>query len=124
MRRRHALFAAFLLAGLTALTACGTDPQKGDTLDIESSPLPSAFHVGDTSSFWIVSKTVILANGKTDKTADYSYYSLASSDTTVVGVFEGKRLVGRKAGSAVVKAVDDKSKLESQTPVTVTVVAP
>ncbi|MBW8889059.1 MAG: hypothetical protein JF616_15000 [Fibrobacteres bacterium] len=124
MRKRHSLFAAFLLGGLTALAGCGTEPQKGDSLDIESSPLPAPFRVGDTSSFWIVSKTVILANGKTSKTADYSAYRLVSSDTTVVGVFEDKRLVGRKAGTAEVKATDTKSNLVSQTSVNVTVTAP
>jgi hypothetical protein len=109
---------------MTALMGCGTDPQKGDTLDIESSPLPSPFRVNDTSSFWIVSKTVILANGQSNKTADYSAYQLVSSDTTVVGVFEDKRLVGRKPGTAVVKATDNKSNLVSQTSVNVTVAAP
>ena len=124
MRKRHALIAAFLLTGSIALTGCGTETQKGDSLDIESSPMASPFHVGDTSSFWIVSKTVILANGQTSKTADYSAYRLVSSDTTVVGVFEDKRLVGRKAGTAEVKALDNKSSLSSQTSFTVTVVAP
>lgn len=125
MRKRHALLAVCLLASLAAVSGCGTDPHsKGDSLDIESSPLPSPFRVGDTSSFWIISKTVILATGRTDKTADYSSYRLVSSDTTVVGVFEGKRLVGRKAGSADVKALDDKSNLVSQSSVKVTVSAP
>ena len=124
MRKRHPLLAAFLIAGSIALTGCGTEAQKGDTLDIESSPLPSSFRVGDTSSFWIISKTVILANGQTSKTADYSSYRLVSSDTTVVGVFEDKRLVGRKAGTAEVKALDNKSSLVSQTSVNVTVAAP
>jgi hypothetical protein len=124
MRNRHAVPAALVLTALMGMLGCGTDPHaKGDTLDIEASPLPSAFRVGDTSSFWTISKTVILANGRPDRNPDYFSYRLASSDTNVVGIVEDKRLVGRKEGSAEVKAIDTKSNLVSQTSVTVTVSA-
>jgi len=124
MRKRHAVLAALVLTSLTAISGCGTDPHaKGDTLDIEASPLPSPFRVDDTSSFWTISKTVILPNGRPDKASDYFSYRLVSSDTAVVGIVEDKRLVGRKEGTAEVKAIDTKSNLVSQTSVAVTVSA-
>jgi hypothetical protein len=107
------------------LAACGTDPHgKRDKLEITGSSLPSPFHVGDTSGLWTASKTVILATGKSDKTADYVSFHLVSSDTGVVGVVQGRFVAGRAAGSAEVYAKDDKSDLTSESPVTVTVVAP
>jgi hypothetical protein len=122
MRIRLALHAAFIATTLIAFAGCDgeTPPLKDGKLDIESAP-SSALKVGDTSSFFIVSKTVVLATGREDKTADYSHYHLVSSDTTVVGVFEDKRLVGRKAGTAAVSAKDDMSSLASETSVQFTV---
>ena len=124
MRKCRFLIAVLLPTLSAAILGCGTETQKGDSLDIERSPLPTPFHIGDTSSFWTISKTVIQADGRSNVTGDYSSYRLVSSDTTVVGVFEEMRLVGRKAGSAEVTARDNKSNLVSQTSVTVNVTAP
>lgn len=125
MRKRLALYAAFIGTALAAIAGCATEtpPSKDGVLEIESAP-PLSMKIGDTSSFFTVSKTVLLATGGKDKNPDYSYYHLVSSDTSVVGVFEGKRLIGLQAGSADVKAKDDRSPLESGTSVKITVTAP
>jgi hypothetical protein len=121
MRKRLALPAAFTLA---ALIGCGTEPQsKGSTLDLETVPTLSSFHVGDTSGFWIVSKTEVLATGRSETTDNYPTFHLVSSDTTVVGIVQdGRRITALKEGTADVKAVDNKDKtVVSQSSVTVTV---
>jgi hypothetical protein len=119
MRKSPAILA---LAAATALIGCGTEPdKKGDSLEITASPLPSPFRVGDTSGFWLGSKTVILTNGSARTTDDYPSFHLVASDTTVVGVVDDRRLIGRKEGTTEVRAVDNKSSLKSD-PVTVNVV--
>lgn len=120
--RKRPILAAFALA---AFIGCGTDPHtNGSTLDIETVPTLSSFHVGDTSGFWIVSKTEVLATGRSQKTDNYPTFHLVSSDTTMVGIVQdGRRVTARKEGSAEVKAVDDKSDLVSQSSVKVTVIA-
>jgi hypothetical protein len=120
MRNRLVLLAAFAFA---ALSGCGTDPHSnGSTLDLETVPTLSSFHVGDTSGFWIVSKTEVLATGRSQTTDNYPTFHLVSSDTTVVGILQdGRRITALKEGSAEVKALDNKSDLVSQTSVKVTV---
>lgn len=121
MRKRLALLAAFALA---SFFGCGTEPDKNTTtLDIETVPTLSAFHVGDTSGFWIVSKTEVLATGRSQKTDNYPSFHLVSSDTTVVGIVQdGQRITALKEGTADVQAVDNKDKqLVSQSSVKVTV---
>lgn len=121
MRKRLALLAAFALA---SFFGCGTDPHSdSSTLDIQTVPTLSAFHVGDTSGFWIVSKTEVLPTGRSQTTDNYPTFHLVSSDTAVVGVVQdGQRITARKEGTAEVKAVDNKdAKVVSQTSVKVTV---
>lgn len=123
MRKRPA-FACISLA-LSLLSGCGTEPSKsGGKLEFTASPVPDPFLVGDTSGLWSASRTVILATGRADKTSDYPYFHLVSSDTDVVGVANGRFLVGRKAGSAQITAEDDRSDLVSESSVKVTVSAP
>src|SRR4051812_32287298 len=107
MRKRFAFLAAFALA---AFSGCGTEPQdKTSKLDFETVPTLTSFHVGDTSGFWIVSKTEVLATGRSQTTDNYPTFHLVSSDTTVVGiVHDGQRITALKEGSANVKAVDNK----------------
>ena len=96
MRNRLVLLAAF-----AALSGCGTDPHSnGSTLDLETVPTLSSFHVGDTSGFWLVSKTEVLATGRSQTTDNYPTFHLVSSDTTVVGILQdGRRITALKEGS-------------------------
>jgi hypothetical protein len=123
-RMRKALPLALIPFVLAFWAGCGTEPKaKGDKLEITGSPLPSPFRVGDTSGLWTASKTVILPTGRAEKTSNYEFFELVSSDSTVVGVAAGRLLVGRSPGTAQVGASDNRSGLSSESTIEVTVIA-
>lgn len=122
---RKALPFALIALALGLWTGCGTEPKdKGEKLELTASPMPSPFRVGDTSGLWTASKTVVLPTGRSEKVPNYLNFHLVSSDSNVVSVISARLLVGRSAGTAQVKAEDDRSDLASESSVTVTITAP
>lgn len=116
----HVSFARFLPLALGfALIACDDEQPHDKLLISASSPLTLA--VGDTSAEIQVSKTTFDALGKENTQSDYRYFTLTSSDTTVVAVVEVTRLVARGAGQATVTAADERSSLVSENKLSVTV---
>jgi hypothetical protein len=108
-------------AGL-ALSGCATETQSGrDKLEFGSNS--ATLQVGDTSEQWKVSRTIILPNGREEKDGTYTFFHLVSSDTNVASVIRNQQLVGKTPGEVSVKALDDKSKLETETSIKVTVTA-
>jgi hypothetical protein len=125
---KHGIWAAVGMAmamtvgtGL-GLSGCATETQT-DRNKLEFGSNSSALQVGDTSGLWKVSRTIIEANGRENKDDTYTFFHLVSSDTTVASVIRNQQLVGRKPGEVSVKALDDKSKLETETSIKVTVTA-
>lgn len=109
------------LAWISALAfmACTTDvPPKKDKIEPVSPQ--TSLSVGDTSSHWVASKTVLLPNGSIDTRVPYTAFELSSSDPTVASVVAGQFLLGLKAGQTQVKVHDENSNLVSD-PVTVVV---
>ncbi|MDB5102434.1 MAG: hypothetical protein JWP91_123 [Fibrobacteres bacterium] len=116
---RNRLWAA-ALAIASGLAGCGTESTPKNSLDFGTNK--AALAVGDTSETWKATKTVIDANGRT-VTSEYYSFHLISSDSTVAKVVQQQRLLGLKAGEAVITARDDKSSLKTEADVTVTVSA-
>ena len=77
--------------------------------------------VGDTSAVVKASKSDVDARGKQTQIDDYPYFMLVSGDTSVAGIAERKRVVGRKPGTAHITARDENSSLVSENHLTVTV---
>ena len=101
------------------LSGCATETQS-DRNKLEFGSNSASLTVGDTSDIWKVSRTIIQPNGRESK-SDYTFFHLVSSDTTVASVYLNQHLVGRAPGEVTVKALDDKSKLETETSIKVTV---
>ncbi len=119
----YACFSAILISSLM-LGACGTDPgAKGDRIEISGSPMPSPFHVGDTSEYWKTDRTTVSATARESTEKNYGYFHLVSSDTTVVKIYSRQALVGVAPGTAQVTARDEKSDLVSESSVKVTIVS-
>lgn len=115
-----------ILAAASALfwAGCATDtPPKQGKLQFTGSPVPSPFHVGDTTDLWTASRTTIDAQGRTVKDGDYPSFKLTSSDSSVADIVQGRRVLARKEGTAEISAEDDKSDLVSESPIKVTVTA-
>lgn len=107
------------LVSALAFTACATDsPPRKDKIEAVSPQ--TSLTVGDTSSHWVVSRTIILANGSVDTKEPYTSFVLSSSEPTVASVVSGQFLTGLKAGTTQVTVHDEDSKLVSE-PVTVVV---
>ena len=110
-----------MAAGLgLGLSGCATETQN-DRNKLEFGSNETRLQVGDTSGLWKVSRTIIQPNGREAKDETYLYFHLVSSDTTVASVIRNQQLVGRKPGTVTVKALDDKSNLETETSIEVTV---
>lgn len=115
---KAATAAALVMAA--ALTGCGTETEIGRN-KLEFGNNSQTLVVGDTSELWKASRTIIEANGREITDKDYTYFHLESSDSTVAAVVRDRQLVGRKAGEVTVKGVDDKSSLQTETSIKVTV---
>jgi hypothetical protein len=123
MRLRLPL-AIFAAASSLFWAGCATEtPPKQGNLRFTGSPVPSPFHVGDTSGLWTASRTTIDAQGRTVKEADYRTFRLISSDSAVADIVLGRYVLARKEGTAEISAEDEKTDLETDTPVKVTVTA-
>ena len=124
MTNRLALILITCALPAALFTGCATDPQGNkEHLDIKDTGLPAAFHVGDTSGLWTASRTTLSATGREETQNAYPSFHLISSDTSVAVVAKERFVVGRAVGTAQVTARDDKSKLVSESAVTVTVIA-
>jgi hypothetical protein len=118
---KHGIWTAMGMAmgmGL-GLSGCATETQT-DRNKLEFGSNGTSLQVGDTSDIWKVSRTLIQTNGRESK-ENYTFFHLVSSDTTVASVIRNQQLVGRAPGEVSVKALDDKSKLETETSIKVTV---
>jgi hypothetical protein len=121
---KHCIWAAMGMAmgiGL-GLSGCATETQT-DRNKLEFGSNSTNLQVGDTSGLWKVSRTIIEPNGRESKDDTYTFFHLVSSDTTIASVIRNQQLVGRKPGEVSVKALDDKSTLETETSIKVTVTA-
>jgi hypothetical protein len=113
---------AVATAMAAALTGCATEEQADrNKLEFDANANSGTLLVGDTSNLWKASRTVIEANGRESTDKDYTFFHLVSSDTTVAAVIRSRQLLGRKAGEVTVKGVDDKSSLQTETSIKVTV---
>lgn len=105
----------------TIIVGCGVDPEKATNKLEFVSKAPADFKVGDTSGLWVVSRTIIEANGRSIPDKTYDSFYLVSSDTNVASVIRAKHLVAKTAGETTITARDEKSTLKTETAVTVTV---
>lgn len=102
-----------LCLAAAAFIGCATD-SAGDRNKIEPDPsVQRTLQVGDTSSLWVVSRTVVLANGRTATEKRYTSFRLNSADPSVALVVEGQFLVGLKPGETKVVIEDEDSNLKS-----------
>lgn len=110
------------IAALGALLAgCAVDTEKATNKLEHVSKAPSDFKVGDTTGLWVVSRTIVEANGRSFTDNPYDSFYLVSSDTTVASVIKAKQLVAKKAGETIITARDEKTNLKTEDAVTVTV---
>lgn len=118
---KHGIWTAVGMAvGLgLGLSGCATETQT-DRNKLEFGSNGTTLQVGDTSDIWKVSRTIIQTNGRESK-ENYTFFHLVSSDTMVASVIRNQQLVGRAPGEVSVKALDDKSALETETSIKVTV---
>ncbi|MDQ3003570.1 MAG: hypothetical protein M3Y08_20220 [Fibrobacterota bacterium] len=103
------------------LAGCAVDTEKASNKLEFVSKAPTDFKVGDTSGLWVVSRTIIEANGRSFTDNPYGTFYLVSSDTNVASVIRAKQLVAKKAGETTITARDEKSTLKTETAVAVTV---
>ena len=101
--------AAFICIGLTA---CTEPENKRDKMEIRISE-PITIAVGDTCPLIVVSRTITGATGRTSTTNPYVSFGLAIGDSTVAGVVNLQKIVGRVRGVTAVVAKDEKSNLVS-----------
>ena len=123
---KHGIWATVAMAmGLgLGLSGCATETQTDrNKLEFGPGSNSTSLQVGDTTGLWKVSRTIIETNGREKKDETYTFFHLVSSDTTVASVLRNQQLVGRKPGEVSVKALDDKSTLETETSIKVTVTA-
>lgn len=109
---------AFCL-GAALLAAC-TDPEPDlPRLEFPSS-MPSELDVGDTTEPLVMTRYYANTQGQERSTEGYMGFTFTSSDTTVVQVIEGRRLLGLKPGTAGISASDGNGS-DTKQPKTVTV---
>ncbi len=100
------------LAISLVFAACSEPEVKQDKVEIRT-PAPIVIAVGDTSPVLVLSKTLTDATGRTYTTNPYSSFGLIIGDTTIAGVVNIQRIVGRIPGETTVKAKDEKSSMVS-----------
>lgn len=101
-----------LLAG-SLLVACDEPDVDLPRLEFNAT-LPSSLKAGDTTVPLSVVKYSADARGRETKSDPYNSFQFSSSDSAVIRVVQGRRLLGLKAGSATVTAVDNASEARTK----------
>src|SRR5690606_16077565 len=99
---------ATLFIGLAAaaIIGCAMDSAGDRDKIVADASVQRSLRVGDTSSLWVVSRTVVQANGRTYTEKPYTSFRLNSSDPDVALVVNGQFLVGMKEGVSQVIVED------------------
>lgn len=104
--KKTAISISLLLAAGLAWQGC-TDPES----DLPRLEFPAnssySLQAGDTTEPLVMVKYSADVQGREQKNSKYESFHFVSSDTSVVKVVEGRRLLGVKVGSAKVDAQDD-----------------
>lgn len=107
-------------AALAALLAACSEPAPDlPRLEFLSS-MPREITVGDTTEALSVTKYSASATGREEK-VEYHAFTLRSSDTAVVRIVEGRRMLGLQAGTSAITAQDDQGTARTPSALTVTV---
>lgn len=107
-------------AALAALLAGCSEPAPDlPRLEFLSS-MPKELAIGDTTGALAVTKFSATATGRETK-AEYYDFTFKSSDTAVIKVVQGRRLLGIKAGASAITAEDDKEDARTPSSLSVTV---
>ncbi len=106
------------------IMGCTTDASKDPTKLEFVNTGKSTLAEGETSPRWAVSKTFVDATGRTVTTNPYTYFTLASSDTNVASIANAQYVLGKKPGTTLITATDDKNgKLVTEVSAKITIVA-
>ncbi len=108
--RLHQLF--FLTGATLFLLACTEPEGKKDSVAILT-PSPLIIVLGDTSSILVVSRTTTTATGRVITQNPYTSYQVFLRDTTLAGLIDLHRVIGKKIGETSLKVGDEKSALFS-----------
>ncbi len=103
-----------------ALFACSESEEVLPRLEFLAST-PKEVRVGDTTGVQLIRKHFVDARGKRDDVSNYASFTFKSSDTTVLKVVDGRRLLGVKEGLASVDAFDNQSDARTESAMVVTV---
>lgn len=105
MKSKLAVIPIFLLLGIV-LVRCSEPDEEIPRLEFPSS-MPTELTIGDTTAPLFVTRVSVDARGRQSETTTYENFKFTSSDSAVVRVIEGRRLLGLAEGSASVSAVDN-----------------
>jgi hypothetical protein len=107
------------IAGSLLVGACSDPDEEIPRLEFLSS-MPKEVAVGDTTDPLKMRRIYADARGRQQENSDYTSFTFASDDTTVIRVVDGRRLLGLKAGTAAISASDN-SGARTKAPAAVTV---
>ena len=107
MKTRFAVLPFALLMGF-AMQGCTDSKEELPRLEF-SSTMPKELTVGDTTDALFLTKVFVNPLGRQDEKDDYSAFTFESTDTNVVRIVDGRRLVGVAVGTASISAFDNQS---------------
>lgn len=108
-----------LLACLAALVGCSEPAPDLPRLEFLSG-MPGEIAVGDTTGALAVTKHSATATGRETR-EEYYAFTFQSADTSVIKVVQNRRLLGLRAGTSAITAVDDREDARTPSARTVTV---
>lgn len=120
--KKNLVIPFLILPMVLALAACTDDDSDLPRLEFHDD-MTEEITVGDTTDPIVVTKFSATVQGRETKEESYLNFTLESSDTSVVKVVLDRQLVGVKAGTSKVTALDKITDARTKGSVTVTVVA-
>lgn len=121
MKRRLAVLPMVLFCGAGFLK-CSEPAEDLPRLEFLAS-MPKELVAGDTTEPQMIRKVFVDPRGRQDEASDYKSFTFTSSDTAVIRVVDGRRLLGVKAGQASISAFDNQSDARTKAAAPVTVMS-